>query len=206
MAKPLLVTTITRAYSDIQRLEVLLNRASGLPAQHQHLIGEVLMVRLFSVLETTFGDVATRLCCGVVYSNGRAPVTMKLCKSIKHSENEMINYRRSPKRRLRYLQWTTSSSIKKNLEYLLHRRDPYLINIDLHNSSIEEMRKVRNHIVHISKKTRDDYKSVLRATYGSVPKITVGAFLTSNTRSSLTNIERYIQTSKVIITDITRGH
>lgn len=204
MAKPILKTTIDRSDAEIKRLEDYLTRAESLDAHNQYLIGEVVMLRLFATLERTFEEIALKLCCGTNYLNGINPNLTIVSKSMISAEDNIINYGR--KKRINYSRWTTKGYIFTNLEKLMDMNDPYLKNIDIHNNNINEMRVVRNHIAHISKSTRIEFKAVIRKTYGADIKLSAGAYLMSTKRHKMSNITRFVQTSKTIITDITKGY
>ena len=67
------------------------------------------------------------------------------------------------------------------------------------------MRIVRNHIAHKSTNTRNAYFDLLTTIYGGNPRIVAGAFLSSTTRHTRSNIERYFLSINVILNDITNG-
>lgn len=204
MARAVIQTTIDRANKDIRRLEDILSSVGGLDAKYQFLIGEVVMLRLFATLETTFEEIALKLCCNASYLNGVTPNLLVTSKSIVSARSSMISFGRGANK-LRYLKWTRKDDIFKNLKFLMVLNDPFLNYIDIHSASFNEMRKVRNHVAHISNSTRVEYKSVIRRIYSTDIRMPVGAFLMSTKRHSLSNIIRYIQISKVIIHDIAKG-
>jgi len=204
MAKPILKTTIDRANSEIKRLESYLIRAVSLDAQNQYLIGEVVMLRLFAILERTFEELALKICCGIDYVNGVSPKLNIVSKSMISAEVHMTSYDR--KSNLGYTKWTTKKSIFKNLEKLMDINDPYLRNVDIHNHHIEEMRAVRNHIAHISNSTKRDFKAVVYKTYGAYGKYSAGSYLMSTKKHKMSNIHRFVQTTKTIITDVSKGY
>jgi hypothetical protein len=43
--------------------------ASYLDAKYQYVINEIVMLRLFSILENTIGEIAMKLACGANYRN-----------------------------------------------------------------------------------------------------------------------------------------
>lgn len=120
------------------------------------------------------------------------------------AEDHMISYGR--KKTIRYTRWTTKDYIFINLDKLMDINDPYLRNIDIHNNNINEMRVVRNHIAHISNSTRSEFKAVIRKTYGADIKCSAGAYLMSTKRHRMSNITRFVQTTKTIISDIAKGY
>lgn len=198
-----LATTYSKALSDILILENYINNFSSLDAKHQYLVGEVIMLRLFSILETTFSEVAFKLACGASYRSGTMPVVQLRCSSSADAHVKMLSHnRKKPKR---YLQWTKAAFIRDSIEHVLDITDHYYQNIQIHGHLINEMRVVRNHIAHRSASTKADYITLLRTKYGGNPHLTIGAYLISTARSSISNITYYVSSSKIILNDISHG-
>lgn len=200
------VSVITSLNSSVNDIAILSNYNLGsksLDAKYQYMISEVIMLRLFSILEATISEVAFKLACGAVYRNGNPPRILRNCSSIQDAHTAMLNYNRI--RPLQYHKWTKASFIKDSIEHVLDITDSFFVNVQNHGASINEMRIVRNHIAHRSSSTRQEYNLLLSRTYGGNPRLTIGSFLTSTSRNPLANIDRYITTTRIIINDITNG-
>ena len=178
-------------------------RANGIEPQYQYLVSEVIMLRLFAILESTLADIAFKLACGTTYTNGTVPNTHVKCKSINDAYLKMLSYNRSKPKQ--YLKWTKTTFIKDSIEKVIDINDPYYTQVQIHGSILDEMRIVRNHIAHRSKDTMRDYRILLRIKFGANIKLQIGAFLTSTKRHSRPLVEQYILTSKIILNDITNG-
>lgn len=161
------------------------------------------MLRLFSILETTFAEISFKLACNAKYRNGNTPLILRRCGSLQQAHIAMLSYNRN--RPKLYLKWTKASYIKESIEYVLDINDVFYQNIQIHGSLINEMRIVRNHIAHRSTSTKNEYISLLQTKYGGNPNLTLGAFLTSTKRNPIANIHYYINASRIILNDITRG-
>lgn len=196
-------TSYNRSISDITILANYIAGSATLDARHQYLISEVVMLRLFSVLESTISETAFKLACGATYRNGNNPLVLRRCRSVQDAFLNMLSHNRPHS--LRYLQWTKARFVRDSIEHVLDTSDTFYVNIQNHGHLINEMRIVRNHIAHRTKQTRQAYSNLLRQLYGGTPKLTLGAFLVSTNRAALANINRYIQTTRIILNDITIG-
>lgn len=200
------VSVITSYNSSINYIAILSNYNLGsksLDAKYQYMISEVIMLRLFAILEATISEVAFKLACGASYRNGNLPIVLRPCRSVLDAHTTMLNYNRP--RPLDYHRWTKASYIRKSIEHVLDLTDRFYVNVQNHGALINEMRIVRNHIAHKSNSTRNDYNRLLTSFYGGNPRLAVGAFLTSTSRNPLANIDRYITSTRIILNDITNG-
>ena len=196
-------SSYNRSVNDITLLANYIVGTTALEAKYQYMISEVVMLRLFSIMESTFAEVAFKLACGATYRNGNNPVILRRCRSILDAYSNMLSHNRT--RSLRYLQWTKATFVKDSIEHILDLTDHFYINLQNHSVIINEMRIVRNHIAHRSSSTRQDYIALLRTKYGGNPNLTIGAFLTSTNRNPTSNISSYIQTTRIVLNDITNG-
>ncbi len=203
MPRVSLSVTYNRAINDIQVLSQYVTGFANMDAKYQHIIGEVIMLRLFSVLESTISETALKIACGARYRNGGNATILCPCNSLDNAHHNMLTHNRN--KALRYLQWTKASFVNDSIRHVLDLNDHYARNISNHSISINEMRVVRNHIAHNSASTRTEYNNLLRSRYGGNPKITVGAFLVSTNRTPTANISKYITTTQIIVNDITMG-
>jgi len=197
------LASYNRSTTDITILKNYINGYTALEARYQYMISEVVMLRLFSVLELTISEVAFKLACGAPYRNGRIPIAHKQCKSIQDANINMHSHNRE-KTHL-FLKWTKASFVRESIEHVLDISDSFFINVQIHGNIINEMRIVRNHIAHRTSSTKNEYIILLQRLYGGNPRLTMGAFLTSTNRNTIPNIDRYIRTTKIILNDITNG-
>ena len=203
MPKVSLISSLNRSIHDLAILSNFNLGSKALDAKYQYLISEVILLRLFSVLECTISEVAFKLACGATYRNGNNPIVLRQCSSIHDSFINMISYnRRKP---LHYLQWTKATFVRTSIEHILDINDSYYANIQNHSNLINEMRVVRNHIAHRSTSTKQEYDILLQQIYGGNPKLTIGTFLTTTNRNPISNIDRYIASTRIILDDITNG-
>lgn len=203
MPRVSILATHKKALNDISIINNYLTLSKSLDSKYQYMIGEVMMLRLFSVLEHSISDTALKLACNASYRNGNFPTVLLSCSSKNDAYGQMLSYNRTTP--LRYLQWTKADLVKKSIKKVLDLNDSFYINIRNNSAILNEMRIVRNHIAHRASNTYTEFKSVIRSLYGANPKISIGAFLTSTKRHSRPNIERYVMSTKIIINDFTHG-
>lgn len=203
MPRVSILTSYNKSISDINILSNYLTGMTSLDAKQQYLIGEVVMLRLFSIFEVTVSDVALKLACGARYRNGNIPIVLTSCRSVSDAHSKMLNYNR--RRPLRYLKWTGVNYINNSILYVLNNSDSFYVNVNHHSLLINEMRVVRNHIAHRTRSTQQQFNSELMRLYGANPRLSMGAFLLATNRQPLANINKYIQATKIIMNDITSG-
>lgn len=192
--------------SAIDKLNVInryLIKSKGLQSDMQGFVAEVLMLRLFGILETCMLEVSIRIACGVPYRNGMASHPIVLCTS-KAEAMEKFHTEGRPCR-INNLQFSNVHNISKTIKYVIDASEPLRIKLSRYGNEFEEMRKIRNHIAHHTQSTLSDYKQVIRTRYGANLKIKPGTFLISTKREPIALIETYFQTVKIIIDDVTKG-
>lgn len=166
-------------------------------------VAEILMLRIFSILESSVREVSVRVACGVSYKNGVMTAPRIRCASIQDALNKFKSVgRRTP---LDHLKFTNVRNINESIKYIVDNSEPIRVKLAQYSAQFEEMRKVRNHIAHRYKNTYVEYKNVIMNRYGANLKLKPSVFLTSTKRQSRAIIDEYLITVKVIIDDITNG-
>ncbi|HVW13405.1 MAG TPA: hypothetical protein VHB54_06285 [Mucilaginibacter sp.] len=198
-----ILASYNKSIDDINILENYILSSLALDARYQHIIGEVIMLRLFSIVESTISEFALKLACGANYKNGNSPIVLLRSRSMQNAYSNMLSYNR--RRALRYLRWTKASFVKESIEHVLDISDTFYTKVNIYGNLINEMRIVRNHIAHRSTSTRSEYITLLRLKYGGNPNLTVGAYLTSTARNSTPNIRTYIASTRIVLHEISEG-
>lgn len=203
MTAPSLYATLSSANAQITKLQKYKSDAKPLEAKYQHIISEMIMLRLFSVFEDSVADLAFKITAGAIYTNGVVPAITTTTKRIADARALLLTYGRAkPESNLK---WTKARFIRESVEYVIPITESFVVNAQAHGQIIEEMRRIRNVLAHNTKTAKSDFKSVVRETYGANVNISVGAFLTSTRRSNPCNIERYILASRAIISSLASG-
>lgn len=203
MAAPTLSATVRFVNRQMSRLQKYKNDAESLDARYQHIISEMIMLRLFSVFEDAVADLAFKIVAGATYTNGSAPaITAKTRRTADSRALLLTHGRVKPESNLK---WTKAQYIRESVEHVIPIGEHFVITARAHGQIIDEMRRVRNVLAHNTKSAKTDFKSVVRQTYGANVNLSVGAFLTSTRRSSPCNIEKYINSSRAIIAALASG-
>lgn len=202
MGRPSIGAIYAQAISRLSVVERYLIKAQTLPSDLYGFVAEIMMLRIFSVLEYTIRETATRLACGVPYRNGVSPThIIHLCSSLSDAINNFKSYKRSHTKQ--YLQFTNVSQTNDSIKNIIDSSEPFRIKLGQYGVQIEEMRKLRNHIAHRTSSTIQDFKNVIRQRYGANMRIKPSAFLISTKRQPRPIIIEYLTITKVIIRDIT---
>ena len=203
MARPSILAAYNKSMSDLAIVERYLQKSKHLPPEMYGFVAEVLMLRIFSILESSVREISTRIACGVPYKNGVASTPMIKSTSIQDAINKFkCEGRRNS---LQNLKFTNVSGINYTIKYVIDSSEPFRVNLSKYGVQFEEMRKVRNHIAHRYKNTYTDYKDIIKSRYGAYIKLKPSVFLTSTKRQPRAIIDEYLITVRVIINDITDG-
>jgi len=193
-------STYNRCIREISILDKYYSDSLTLESKFQYLVAEVILLRLFSIMENAFEEIALKLACGSRYRNGALPNLYITCNNISDANNKMISHNRRKPIKLR---WTNVNSVNNNINNVLLLKDRFFNNLRNFSNDIEDMRLIRHHIAHRRNDTRNKFKGVISRRLGSSLKISIGPFLTSNKRLTIPLIKFFIDLSKIILNDIT---
>lgn len=205
MARPSIAAVYGTAMADLARINNFLQKSQSLPsATMQGFVAEVLMLRLFSLLEECVCGTACRVACGAAYRNGTMANPLRRCASLNDALNQFKTYNRGS-RPLQHLKFTNVHHTNNGVKYVIPPNEPFLVHLNVYGVDFDEMRKLRNHIAHRNKSTYQDYKQIIMRRYGAYIKQSPGVYLVTTARSQRSKIEEYYIKTKVIIDNITKG-
>lgn len=204
MARPSIDAVYRKAMGKLAVIYNFLQKSRSLPPGMQSFIAEILMLRLFGILEECIRETACRVACGAAYRNVTMAVPIVKCTSLNNALNQFKTYNRGS-RTLQYLKFTNVHHTNNSVKYVIPSNEPFLVNLNLYGADFDEMRKLRNHIAHRYKSTYQDYKQIIMRRYGAYIKQSPGVYLISTARSQRPKIEEYYVKIKVIIDEITQG-
>lgn len=205
MSRPSIAGIYNKSMADISRLDFYIQKSKHLQPDIRGYIIEILMLRLFSILESSVREIAFRVACGVPYRNGVPSRPVVRCATLNDAVKNFKTYNR--KKTLYHLKFTNVSNTNDSVEHIIDTTEPFRVKLSAYGVRFEEMRKVRNHIAHHYKNTYAEYKSVICARYGAFKKIRPAVYLNSQVSSTtrMTFIEEYLKITKALINDITAG-
>lgn len=190
--------------SRLQSLSSSLSTPSTLSVHHRKLVAEIILVRLFLLVENTIRSTCTKILAGAYYLDGSMPQRLVNARSTKQALDLMRNHSRtSPKNNLR---WTQSSDIRDNVSLTLARADPLFTTISNNGTLLTDMRYARNQIAHANTATRTDFRKLIRKHYGGLKRgVTPGVLLLTSSIGSSPLLDQYIVSSRVLIRDLLRA-
>lgn len=203
MSKLSIDSTYKESIKNIDKLIDYRNDSKNLESKYQYFIAEVIMLRLFGILEDTIRFTAFKLACNAKYRSAKVPSPNVICTSINDARDKYRTYNRS--KELQNLNWSKVNHINKSIQHVLTTSEDFYININKYPNQLNEMRVIRNHIAHRSSSTYSEFKQIKQNVFSANLNITIGAFLTSNKRLGYSKIDSYLTITKVIIDDITKG-
>lgn len=203
MPIPKLDNSINKANSQLSKLDIYRIESQQLDAKYQHLVSEIIMLRLFTVFEECVADIAYKLAAGATYINGNTPNIITQASTVSASRGLFLSYGRS--KPVQNLKWTKSRYIKESVCNVIPITEPYILKAQIHGAIIDEMRKVRNGLAHNTSTAKQDFKEIIRQTYGANITISIGAFLSSTRRTPISNLSRYIASTRIVLKDLANG-
>ena len=203
MPTPRVEITVRNTTNDIGRLEQLRSDSQPLEPVLQHVIAELIMLRLFSIIESSIGEIACKLVAGALYISGNRANRLVGAKNMAGADTVMRTHGRSKARR--YLQWTSISEIRESTKRVLDSTEPFIVHAQAHGHMLSEMKKVRNFLAHRSPSARQGYREVVLAVYGANSRVKIGAFLTSRQRRPVSKIDEYLAIAKLMVGDLAKG-
>ncbi len=204
MTDPKLSITLRNTHKELDRLQAYKTESEALEAKYQHFISEMIMLRLFSIFESAVAEIAYKIAAGATYLNGSTPALIVQANNMSASRGLFLNHGRvNP---VQNLKWSKAKYIRESVQHVIPATEKYITNARFHGSIIDEMRKVRNVLAHNSSSAKTAYRSVIRQTYGANINLSTGAFLASTRRNPICNLNRYLSSAKIIISDMVSGN
>lgn len=202
MGRPSIGAVYNQAISQLNVVSRYLSKSKLLPPDLQGFVAEIMMLRIFGILEYTVRETALRLACGVAYRNGVVPTNIICkCSSLNDAiQNFKTLNRAKPKGNL---QFTNVSNTNDAIKFVIGTSEAFRLKLSIYGTQFEEMRKVRNHIAHRNSSTHLNYKDVIKQRYGAYLKLKPSIFLISTKRQALPIIEEYMKVVRIIVSDIT---
>lgn len=204
MPAPKIRTACNNALRDIGVVENYRLKSLSLQPQFQGFIAEILMLRLFNILEKAVTDIACRVACGAQYNNGVIPVPTVLACNLNDAVYQFKNYNRASP--LAHIQFTSVRNTNDAIKEVIPVTEPFRQNLTNYGIQFEEMRNVRNQIAHGTSSTYKKYKNVIVRKYGSALRLKTSVFLTSTTRERIPVLDQYVTTVKLMVNDLSKGY
>jgi hypothetical protein len=170
-------TTLARCVKDLQsqlqslrkldslnqhRFAAGIGRQSGLTKAQLHVLTEAIFFSAFRAYEEFIRNVFVLYSCGIQPNKRRLVRSYLKPKTIKHAE-ELIQSSRP------FLDWSSPDSVIERAETYLEHGYPIKDIVSANLDSLRNLKRIRNHIAHMSKESKVEYLKVVKDHYGTVP-------------------------------------
>ena len=188
---------------ETDKLLELYANISPLLLTYQKVVAEIIILRLFDLLQNVIKSTTVKIICRARYIDGSNPLLLEPARSSQEALSKMKSHnRRKPRTDLR---WSKVKDIKENVRHLINISDHFVTVLDIHASFIEEVRRVRTRIAHNNLASRKNYRLVVRIHYGAfVNSITPGILLLSPRRKP-TLIEQYLRKARILVKEMVKA-
>ncbi len=204
MGRPSIGSIYSQAISRLSVVDRYLKKAQKLPPELYGFVAEIMMLRIFSIIEFSVRETAVRLACRVPYRDGVTPTCIiHSCSSLSDAIDKFKTHGR--RKAKSFLQFTNVSQTNDSIKHIIDNAEPFRQKLNAYGIIFEEMRKVRNHIAHRTSSTGRDFKDVIRQRYGGYVRLKPSAFLISTKRQSKAIINEYLTTANIMINELTKS-
>ena len=134
----------------------------GLTKAQMHLLTEAVFFAAFRTYEQFLRNVFLLYCCGMQSGGRRLVRTFLQPRTLSHAETLV-------KSSMPFLDWSSPDTLLERSEAYLKDGYPLKIPLSTNIDRLRTLKKVRNHIAHMSGESMFEFKKVLKAHYGTVP-------------------------------------
>jgi hypothetical protein len=127
-----------------------------------HLLTESLFFAGFRAYEQFMRNIFLLYSCGVQPGKRKLVRSFLDPRSVQHAESLVKSARP-------FLDWSSPDVIIERAETYLHEGYPLKVPTAMHLELPRELKRIRNHIAHMSPESLDEYKKVLKSHYAVIP-------------------------------------
>ncbi len=190
--------------SQVMRLNSLLGSLGALSIEHRKLVAEVVLIRLFLLIENTLESVCPKLICGANYLDASVPTRLARARSSDHAIELMRTHGRP--RPKNGLSWNSSAEIRDNLGNTLDQRDPLFSHVISYAGLLTDLRYIRNHIAHKNAGTLKNFRKIVRRMYGGLKNgVTPGSLLLTPFFDDTPLLAQHLAASRLFIRTVLRA-
>ena len=140
----------------------LASSLNGLTKAQMSLLTEAVFFAAFRSYEQFLRNVFLLYCCGIQPSKRKLVRSFLQPRSFSHAE-ELV------KSDMPFLDWSSPDVLLERSEAYLKDGFPLKTPLTANMELLRELKKLRNHIAHMSGESLQEYKKVLKAHFGTVP-------------------------------------
>jgi len=127
-----------------------------------HVLTEAIFFAAFRSYERFMGNVFVLYCCGIQPNRRRLVVPYLKPKTLKHAEELLQSS-------MPFLDWSSPDNVIQRAETYLESGYPVKDVITANIDGLRHLRRIRNHIAHMSKESHLEYLKTVRHHYGTNP-------------------------------------
>ncbi len=139
-----------------------IGRKSGLTKAQLHVLTEAIFFNAFRAYEEFIRNVFVLYCCGVQPNKRRVVRSYLKPQTMSHAEILMQSSRP-------FLDWSSPDAVIERADTYLEDGYPIKDVISANLEPLRDLKRIRNHIAHMSKESKAEYLKVLKDHYGTVP-------------------------------------
>lgn len=135
---------------------------TGLTKAQMHLLTEAVFFAAFRAYEQFLRNVFLLYCCGFQSTRRKLVRSFLHPKTIQHAEKLL-------KSSMHFLDWSSPDILIERAEAYLKDGHPLKTSLSTNLDNLRTLKKVRNHIAHMSAESMSEFKKVLKMHYGTIP-------------------------------------
>lgn len=199
-----LASTQTEVNRQIDRLSRILEDMP-VTVESRYALSEIVLIRGASIFEEALASIAYKLACGAVFPDGSPDRILVNSRSLVAARNTMRTEGGSRTPPKDFLRWTKARHVAESVRGVIDPTSRYMTTCTRFGSIIAEIFEVRNHAAHKNSSSRRKYMKWVKQQYGQERNIRLGYFLLTRKISATPNVERYLTSIKVIVSDLAAG-
>jgi len=145
-----------------RQFSAAVGRGLGLTKAQLHVLTEAIFFAAFRAYEQFLRNVFVLYCCGVQPSRRRLVRSYLKPKTLKHAE-ELVQSS------MPFLDWSSPETVVQRAETYLEDGYPVKDVIAPNLEPLRDLKRLRNHIAHMSKESYVEYRKTVMRHYGTVP-------------------------------------
>lgn len=137
-------------------------RKSSLTKAQLHVLTESIFFTAFRAYEQFIQNIFVLYCCGSQPNRRKHARSYLKPKSLKHAKELLQSS-------MPFLDWSSPDSVIERSETYLGDGYPVKDVITAHIESLRDLKRIRNHVAHMSEESKAEYLKTLRRHYGTDP-------------------------------------
>ncbi len=170
-AKPIAFKKLRRELASLRSLDQKNQKQYGganragkakLTSAQLYLLTEAIFFAAFRAYEQFLRNVFLLYCCGIKHHKSRIVRSYLQPKNLNHAETLIRSS-------MPFLDWSRPDTLLERSETYLKNGFPLKTPLAANIEELRDLRRLRNHIAHMSVESLQEYKKILKKHYGTIP-------------------------------------